>query len=253
MLQLPLPAVEGLAETSRSSGGGRALVLRSPQTVTAERAAVFGDPAIITTGQQGARCGRQRRTGPLRGPRSRPSLARVPIESAARSLLKSAEIVESDQLGELSALVVVNPTGYGYVREEAVAVIPVGTLTALDWPLSLELNGMWVRRPLMTTQMQSAAGEGWPTYRSVTWAGPVMARTPVLPRTSRRDVTSHRPGRFAWRRFREYREAKPGYQPPDAYPGWLPAFSNVMFAAKVVSAAAGCIVLLLEIASWVLE
>ena len=54
---------------------------------------------------------------------------------------------------------------------------------------------------------------------------------------------------FAWPRFHEYHEGKPGYKPPDGYPGWLPVFSNVMFAAKVVSAAAGWLVLLVEIAA----
>jgi hypothetical protein len=54
---------------------------------------------------------------------------------------------------------------------------------------------------------------------------------------------------FAWPRFHEYRETRPNYQPPDGYPGWLPAVSNALFVAKLITASIGWILLLVEIAN----
>lgn len=55
-------------------------------------------------------------------------LAGGQIEEAAASLLKFAERVDTTKCGEPSALAVITATGYGYVRDDSVAVIPVGAL-----------------------------------------------------------------------------------------------------------------------------
>lgn len=50
------------------------------------------------------------------------------VQEGAASLLKFAERVDTDRCGEPGALAVIVSTGYGYVREDGVAVIPVGAL-----------------------------------------------------------------------------------------------------------------------------
>lgn len=50
------------------------------------------------------------------------------IDDAARSLLKFADRVDTDRLGEPSALAVIVHDGYGYTRPDGVAVIPIGAL-----------------------------------------------------------------------------------------------------------------------------
>lgn len=51
-----------------------------------------------------------------------------PLDEAARNLLKLSERVDTSRSGEPVALAVVVPTGYGYVREDGVGVIPIGAL-----------------------------------------------------------------------------------------------------------------------------
>jgi len=51
-----------------------------------------------------------------------------PVEEGASSLLKFAGRVDTRKSGEPAALGVIVATGYAYVREDGVAVIPVGTL-----------------------------------------------------------------------------------------------------------------------------
>jgi uncharacterized protein len=50
------------------------------------------------------------------------------VDHAASSLLKFAKRVDTDVLGEPAVLGVITATGYGYVRPDGVAVIPVGAL-----------------------------------------------------------------------------------------------------------------------------
>lgn len=52
------------------------------------------------------------------------------IDQGAQSLLKFRDIVHVDRRGEPAVLGVITGTGYGYVRDDGVAVIPIGTLTA---------------------------------------------------------------------------------------------------------------------------
>jgi uncharacterized protein len=52
------------------------------------------------------------------------------IDQGALSLLKFRDIVDVDRRGEPAVLGVITGTGYGYVRDDGVAVIPIGTLTA---------------------------------------------------------------------------------------------------------------------------
>ncbi len=51
------------------------------------------------------------------------------IDSAAEHLLRLRARVDTDTAGEPVALVVVTATGYGYVREDGVRVVPIGALT----------------------------------------------------------------------------------------------------------------------------
>ena len=51
------------------------------------------------------------------------------IDSAAGQLLRLRDRVDADVAGEPVALVVVTATGYGYVRKDGVAVVPIGALT----------------------------------------------------------------------------------------------------------------------------
>ncbi len=50
------------------------------------------------------------------------------IEEAAASLLRFAERVDTAKCGKPSALSVIVGTGYGYVRPDGIAVVPIGTL-----------------------------------------------------------------------------------------------------------------------------
>ncbi len=50
------------------------------------------------------------------------------IEEAAATLTKFASIVDTDKIGEPASLAVVTGTGYAYVRDDGIAVLPVGTL-----------------------------------------------------------------------------------------------------------------------------
>lgn len=50
------------------------------------------------------------------------------IDEAATNLLRFAERVDTTKSGEPSALAVIVATGFGYVREDGVAVIPLGAL-----------------------------------------------------------------------------------------------------------------------------
>lgn len=52
------------------------------------------------------------------------------IDQGAQSLLKFRDIVDVDRRGQPAVLGVITGTGYGYVRDDGVAVIPIGTLTA---------------------------------------------------------------------------------------------------------------------------
>ena len=51
------------------------------------------------------------------------------IEQGARSLLKFRDVVDTARRGEPSVLGVITATGYGYQRDDGVAVIPIATLT----------------------------------------------------------------------------------------------------------------------------
>lgn len=50
------------------------------------------------------------------------------LDEAARSLLKFAERVDTGKCGKPAALAVILATGYGYMRDDGVGVIPVGAL-----------------------------------------------------------------------------------------------------------------------------
>lgn len=57
-------------------------------------------------------------------------LGQATIEQGARSLLKFRDVVDIDRRGEPVALGVITGTGYGYVRKDGIAVIPIGALGA---------------------------------------------------------------------------------------------------------------------------
>lgn len=50
------------------------------------------------------------------------------IESAARSLLRLRERVDTGRVGEPGSLVVVTATGYAYRRPDGVSIVPVTSL-----------------------------------------------------------------------------------------------------------------------------
>ncbi|MCP3935952.1 MAG: ATP-binding protein [Actinomycetia bacterium] len=50
------------------------------------------------------------------------------IEEAAVTLTKFASVVDTDKIGEPASLAVVTGTGYAYIRDDGIAVIPIGTL-----------------------------------------------------------------------------------------------------------------------------
>lgn len=50
------------------------------------------------------------------------------VDQAAASLAKFADRVDTDRIGPPAALGVIVPTGYGYVREDGIAVVPLGAL-----------------------------------------------------------------------------------------------------------------------------
>lgn len=50
------------------------------------------------------------------------------IEDGAASLLRFAAQIDTDRCGPPAVLAVICGTGYGYVRGDGVAVIPVGAL-----------------------------------------------------------------------------------------------------------------------------
>ncbi len=50
------------------------------------------------------------------------------VEAAAKNLMKLRDRVDTDAAGEPLALGVITATGYGYVREDGIAVIPIGAL-----------------------------------------------------------------------------------------------------------------------------
>ncbi len=52
-------------------------------------------------------------------------------DEAADNLLRLAERVDPERMGEPSALGVIVSSGYGYTREDGVSVIPVGALGPL--------------------------------------------------------------------------------------------------------------------------
>lgn len=52
------------------------------------------------------------------------------IDAAAEHLLRLKARVDTSEVGEPLALAVITATGYGYVRKDGVAVIPIGALTA---------------------------------------------------------------------------------------------------------------------------
>lgn len=55
-------------------------------------------------------------------------LGQAAIDQAAMSLSKFRNIVDLDRRGEPAVLGVITATGYGYVRDDGIAVIPIGTL-----------------------------------------------------------------------------------------------------------------------------
>lgn len=50
------------------------------------------------------------------------------VDAAAEHLMKLKDRVDTDATGEPLALAVITGTGYGYVRDDGVAVIPIGAL-----------------------------------------------------------------------------------------------------------------------------
>jgi uncharacterized protein len=50
------------------------------------------------------------------------------IEEGTATLLRFKERIDTSKSGDPAALVVVTATGYGYVREDGVSVIPIGAL-----------------------------------------------------------------------------------------------------------------------------
>ena len=52
------------------------------------------------------------------------------LDLAAQHLLRIKNRVDTTAAGEPLALAVITATGYGYVRDDGVAVIPIGALTA---------------------------------------------------------------------------------------------------------------------------
>ena len=50
------------------------------------------------------------------------------IENGARTLLRFAQQIDTAKSGSAACLAVIVATGYGYVRDDGVAVIPVGAL-----------------------------------------------------------------------------------------------------------------------------
>ncbi len=50
------------------------------------------------------------------------------IEEAAATLTKFASVVDTDKIGKPASLAVVTGTGYAYIRDDGIAVIPIGTL-----------------------------------------------------------------------------------------------------------------------------
>lgn len=50
------------------------------------------------------------------------------VDEGAATLLRSAERIDTARCGEPGALGVIIATGYGYVREDGIAVIPIGAL-----------------------------------------------------------------------------------------------------------------------------
>lgn len=50
------------------------------------------------------------------------------IEEAATTLNKFASRIDTDRIGEPAALAVVTGTGFAYVRDDGIRVIPIGTL-----------------------------------------------------------------------------------------------------------------------------
>ena len=57
-------------------------------------------------------------------------LGQTAIDQAAMSLSKFRDVVDLDRRGEPAVLGVITATGYGYVRDDGIAVIPIGTLRA---------------------------------------------------------------------------------------------------------------------------
>jgi predicted AAA+ superfamily ATPase len=52
------------------------------------------------------------------------------LDLAADRLLRLKDRVDTEAAGEPLALAVITATGFGYVREDGVAVIPIGALTS---------------------------------------------------------------------------------------------------------------------------
>ena len=52
------------------------------------------------------------------------------MEDGAAGLLKFAKKVDTAKLGKPAALAVIVSSGYGYVRPDGVAVVPIGALGA---------------------------------------------------------------------------------------------------------------------------
>ena len=57
-------------------------------------------------------------------------LGQTAIDQAATSLSKFRDVVDIERRGEPAVLGVITATGYGYVRDDGIAVIPIGTLRA---------------------------------------------------------------------------------------------------------------------------
>lgn len=50
------------------------------------------------------------------------------VDTAARSLLRATDAVDTSRTGPLAALLVITPAGYSYTRPDGIAVVPITAL-----------------------------------------------------------------------------------------------------------------------------
>jgi hypothetical protein len=57
-------------------------------------------------------------------------LGQAAIDQGAAALLKFRDVVDVERRGKPAVLGVITGTGFGYVRDDGIAVIPIGALSA---------------------------------------------------------------------------------------------------------------------------